>query len=351
MMRGIELVDLAKRITESRSLKADYLAPASALEMAVQDDGKIGLKAFDGPDIPGVRPIAHGQIGSYLAIPKPYYDRMLQHDPRLLANNVNRWFRDSNDKRMLRTMAGDLRGFLSDRYQRIENEEVAEQVLPVLFEAGVTVKSCEVTERRLYITAVNPRVRSDVKVGDVVEAGVTISNSEVGFGAVSVRPFANRLFCDNGMVLPDGKFSAKHVGRRLSEDEDLNAIFADDTRQADDRALLLKCRDTVRAALDEARFSRQVDKMRALAEGRVTGDPSKCVELLAQKAGITESEKGGLLGKLIEGGDLSAWGLTNAVTALAHNAADYDRSMELCEAGGKLLDLPKGEWKQILEAA
>jgi hypothetical protein len=353
MKNGISLVDLARRIEENKSLKADFVAPASSLRMVVVRDSKPGLfsTVSNGPQVPAIRPIAHGQIGTYLGIPKPYYDRMLDKDPALLADNVNRWFRDTGDRRMLRTMAGDLRAFMSDRYHRIENEEIAEAVLPVLMEAGVTIRSCEVTEKRMSIVALLPRVRAEVKVGDIVEAGVRVGNSEVGFGAASVSPFVHRLVCLNGMTVPDRKLSARHVGRRIQEGGDLNAIFSDEAKRADDRAIMLKVRDVVRHALDESAFKASVDKMTKLTEGRVTGDPVKAVEVLAQKVGANDKEKGGILRSLIEGGDLSAWGMLNAVTAQAHTVDDYDRGLDLTEAGGKLLDLPKGEWKQILEAA
>jgi len=48
---------------------------------------------------------------------------------------------------------------------------------------------------------------------------------------------------------------------------------------------------------------------------------------------------------------LSAWGLLNSVTAQAHTATSYDRNIEIIEAGGAILDLPKTEWRTILEAA
>jgi hypothetical protein len=302
--------------------------------------------------LPAIRPVAHDQIGGFLNIPAKYYDRMAAEAPELLTDNVNLWLKRSNDRRMLRTMGGDLRAFLSDRYQRIENEEIAETVLPILFDAKVQIRSCEVTERRMYITAVVPTIRAEVKVGDVVEAGVTISNSEVGLGAVVVAPFIHRLVCLNGMTINDAKLSARHVGRRISDGEDLNRIYQDDTRKADDHALLLRVRDVVRSAMDEGIFKQRVDRMTALTEGKVTGDPTKVVEVLAQKVGATENEKGGILRSLIQGGDLSAWGLLNAVTHQAHaETVSYDRGMEFAAAGGQLLDLPKTEWKRILEAA
>ncbi len=87
-----------------------------------------------------------------------------------------------------------------------------------------------------------------------------------------------------------------------------------------------------------------------LTERKIEGDPAKAVEVLAQKIGANEGERGNILRALIEGGDTTAWGLTNAVTAQAHGGS-YDRAVEFAQAGGSLLNLPKAEWKEILEAA
>ena len=67
----------------------------------------------------------HDQIGSRAGIPAKYYDRMLTEAPDLLATNVNAWHRINPARRMVRTLGGDARSFLSDRYNRIENEEIA----------------------------------------------------------------------------------------------------------------------------------------------------------------------------------------------------------------------------------
>ena len=351
MHRGISLTDLARKIEGNKALKADYVADARSLSMMVQDDGKVALHAASVGSLP-ILPLAHDQIASKLAIPSKYYDRMLAGAPDLLADNVNRWIGQDRDRRMLRTIGGDLRAFLSDRYHRVENEEIAEVVLPVLSQVpGIQIISCEVTDRRMHIVATTPALQREVKVGDVVQAGVAISNSEVGLGAVSITPLIYRLVCLNGMKVNDAAMRRSHVGRRLDENENLNALFSDETRRADDRALLLKVRDVVRGAIDDAVFGRTVERLTGLTERRITGDPAKSVEMLAKKVGANEDERGGILRSLIEGGDLSAWGLLNAVTHQAHGAASYDRSMEFVEAGGAVLDLPASEWRTILEAA
>lgn len=344
MNKGISLVELAQTIEKQKAEKHDMIAATNALTMT--DDAK-GLIVAGQAEYK-INGNAHNQIGARLGIPAKYYDRMAEEVPHLLAANVNTWFNKKPERRLIRTMAGTTRAFLSDRYQRIDNHEIAEVALPILAGiADVQIVSTQITESRMYIQAVSPRIQGEVKVGDVVQAGVIISNSEVGAGAVTVAPMIYRLICLNGMIVPDRKFSTYHVGRRIEDNE---ALWQDDTRKADDRAVLLKVRDMVMAAVDALNFSKTLDQMRGMTEAKIEGDPAKTIEVLGKKIGTSEFEQGGILRALIQGGDLSAWGLINAVTAQAHTA-QYDRAVEFEAAGGVLLNLDKDEWKRILVAA
>lgn len=327
-------------------MKLDLIADTAVMEMVVHEDKVLALGVRDHGSYP-IRPVAHEQIAGRLKIPKAYYDRMLREDPHLLATNVDAWFWRFPEKRMVRTLGGDARAFLSNRYNRVDHIDIAEVALPVLADIpDVEIASVQVTESKMYIQAVSPRLRGEVAVGDVVRGGVIISNSEIGQGSVSVASFFERLRCRNGMVAME-KFRQNHVGRQIDDSE---TLWQDDTRQAEDRAILLKVRDMVRAAVDETRFSGFLSKMTGLTQARVSGDPVKAVEVLAEKIDATETERGGMLRALIEGGDLSAWGLLNAVTAQAHAATDHDRNVALQAIGGQLLELPAGEWRQVLEA-
>jgi hypothetical protein len=346
MLKGLSLSELAQRIEGLKTQKKDFIADTASVEMRPSETGTSLVIPSQQPL--AIRPTAHNQIANRLGIPVKYYDRMLADQPELLAQNVNTWFHANPEKRMVRVLKDNVRAFLSNQYQRIENEEIAEVALPVLLDIPqVQIVSCEVTERRMYIQAVSPRVQGEVKVGDVVQAGVVISNSEIGFGAVSVTPMVYRLRCLNGMILPDQRFSARHVGRKIEDNE---ALWADDTKKADDRAILLKVRDMVRNAVGEIEFGKVVAKMQGMTEAKIVGNPAAAVEVLAQKIGANETETGGILRSLIEGGDLSKWGVLNAVTAQAHDATDYDRAVDFEKLGGQLLELPQAEWKQVLEA-
>ena len=85
---------------------------------------------------------------------------------------------------MVRTLDGQARAFLSDRYRRLDNFDLASSVLPVLGEMGdgIQIISAEMTETRMYIKVINKRLELEVQKGDVVQAGMVLSNSEVFCG-------------------------------------------------------------------------------------------------------------------------------------------------------------------------
>lgn len=356
MHYGLSLQDMAKRLEADAAAKHDVVASARACFVQAyqpSDDHPADIQlSVEGDGTYRMQPLASDQLRQWADIPAKYWTRMQNAAPDLLAANVNEWLGRSRSKRMVRTMRGNARAWLSDRYHRIEHDQIARMALPVLMDyPGLKIRSCEVTDRRLYICATLPSVQGEVKVGDVVQAGVRITNSEVGFGTFSVSPFVLRLVCDNGMTMPDSALKVRHAGRRVDEGV-LDDVYADDTRRADDKALMLKVRDLTRHALSEAGLQESLTQMRALTERKVEGDPAKSVEVLAQNIGATETERGDILRALIEGGDLSAWGLANAVTAQAHKPElSYDRAAEFTEIGGKLATMPANKWQPILEAA
>lgn len=349
MKQGRSLVEMAQELTRRAAAKEDFVADTRSLAMT-DDAGTLALA--DRPLV--VSPLAHRQIGQWAKIPAKYYDLMLAEAPGLLSSNVNHWFRAAEDvRRMIRTLDGQARAFLSDRYRRIDNEQIAEAVLPVLFDGGpdIRIESCEVTDSKLYLKAVFPRIEGEVKRGDVVQSGILISNSEVGLGSLSVQPLVFRLVCTNGMVMNDSGLSRYHVGGKVGDGANIEALLRDETKAADDRALMLKLQDVVRASLSQIQFDAALAKMRAAAEGVTVARPVQAVESLAKSFTLSTSEKDSVLSNLIRGQDYSRWGMLNAVTAVANDHESYDRATELEEMGGRILDLAANDWRLIAEAA
>jgi len=355
MKTGRSLTDLAAEIERQGNAKRDLVGSTAVMGMIAPAPGQTGaprLVVNDHGEF-GIGPIAHRQIAERVKIPATYYDRMQTDAPHLLASNVNHWFKAKPEARMVRTLDGTARAFLSDRFRPIDNLPVAEAALAALQEAApdMEIASCEVTERRLYLKATFPRIQGEVKKGDVVQAGLLLQNSEVGLGALEVSPFSMRLVCLNGMVHTEFGQRRNHVGRHTGGDGEAREFYADDTLKADDRALLLKIRDTVKLVASETAFQRIVGKMREAEGAQITGDPAKAVEVLAERFHLNDGERGGVLRHLIAGGSLSAWGLANAVTRAAEDADSYDRATELERMGGQIIELPRQDWRVMAEAA
>jgi hypothetical protein len=351
MLKGLDIVALAQKIDKQSALKRDFITSAKSLAMT--DRGDLIVPTPSGALVTPVTDYAHGQISAYTDIPMRYYRRMRESDPALLQHNVNTWLgrRADSDMRMVRTLDGSTRALLSNGYRRIDNAQVARAVLPALADLpGLQPVALEVTDRRLHMAFTLPRVAGEVGKGDVVQIGVAIRNSEIGAARFVVTPLIYRLVCLNGLIMPDGGLKQRHVGRRVEDTEELDSIeYKDDTLEADDRALALKARDAVTAALSEATFSKHLERMRALADMPITA-VDKAIDRVAKIAELREPEKASMLQSLLSSGLPSAWGLVNAVTAQAHGATDFERSMELADAGGKLLSLAPSEWTQVLAA-
>ena len=353
MKTGRNLQEVLVELNRQNQAKQDFISPAQG--MRLREDGQtfeINHLTTSQQEVFGTSSLFHRQVASALGIPAKYYDLMQAQKPELLAENVNSWFADKPSSYMVRSMdygAGQVaRALLSERYRRIDNMEIATAVLPLF--AGndqYEVMSCEVTENRLYLKVVNHRLEMEVRKGDIVQAGVMISNSEVGLGAVSIQPLVYRLVCTNGMVVNDMGERRHRVGRQAKAVEDSFALYSDETMEAEDKAFLLKLRDTTMAAIDEARFSQVVGRLQESMAVPITGKVQDVVQLTAQSYGINAEEQEGILKYLIEGGDLSLYGLSNAVTRASQDVVSYDRATTLEGIGWQVATMEPQQWKQI----
>jgi hypothetical protein len=349
MKTGRTLQELAVELDRQNRAKRDFVVSSAATGMEESaelfslyrplDSGLREVEPFN------ISELFHRQLGTSLGIPAKYYDKMRSDYPALLAGNVNGWLGKTPTRHTVRTLDGTARAFLSDRYRRIDNYEIAQAILPVISEMpDARVESCEVTENRMYLKVVNPRLEADIIPGDTVQAGVVISNSEVGLGSVSVMPLLYRLVCLNGMVVNDLGKRKYHVGR---ENADNWELFSDATLRADDTAFMLKLADIVRTAVDAARFGVIVDRLRETVGAKITAPVADVVELAGSRYGFTKNEGDGILQHLITGGDLSLYGLSNAVTRTANDSESYDRATALEGVGWEIATMEPRLWREL----
>jgi len=210
------------------------------------------------------------------------------------------------------------------------------------------VKSCEVTETRLYLQLVTPRVEAEIRKGDVVQAGIVISNSEVGAATLSVKPLIYRLVCTNGMIADTESKVYRHLGGRLQVTEASGVeILTDQTRAAQDEATMMAVRDLVDHFTSAQGFQGIVDRIKEVADQPIKGQATDVVEVLGKSYGLREGEVSGVLEAFLGEGDRTRWGLANAVTYLANTHEDYDRAIELEAVGGEVMALQGRDWNAL----
>lgn len=343
MKQGKSLIELCKELERQRLARKDFIAYTRSLMITTNEHGQSQLDVDLGNtnQIFNVNDLTHQQIASRLQIPLKYYQKMRLEYPSLLDENINSWFNKNGERRMLRTLDTNIRAFLSDRYRRLDNLELAEAVLPIIKEMkGAEIVSSDITDTHMYIKVINKKLKAEVAVNDVVQAGIVISNSEVGLGSLKVEPLIYRLVCKNGLIVKDYAQKRYHVGKQVESEESAYEIYRDETLEADDKAFFMKVQDTVRCAVDEAKFVLAVDKLRQTKQESTGDDPIKTVEILADKYILNQNERGGILRHFIMAGDNSKFGLINAITRSSQDIEDYNRATELERLGGELLALP-----------
>lgn len=366
MKSGKSLQELAVELHRQAESKRDFTAPLNRLHAVAQKSDspqkQLVIEGVNGGMT--LRPTAHKQMAEALKIPGDYYMRMLAEAPDLLARNVNRWLgsviafqQEHSDwfehspsqgqKKLIRTLDGQIRAILSDSYRPLDNYDLAEAVLPKLHELEAEVLSSEITESRFYLKAATPRIQGIVRVGDTIRAGIALSNSEIGLGSLRLEELDYKLECTNGMIR-DTAVRKAHLGRGArGQDaiEDAREWFKNETRIADDRAFFLKVRDAAAAMFDREKFDRRLLTYKTAAEQTIEGDPVKTVELVSKRFGLNETERTGVLQHLIRGADLSQWGLSNAITRASQDIESYDRATDLESIGGDVVQLDASVWR------
>ena len=178
MKTAKSIVELATEIQRQSESKKDFIVPTQSAQVVCNGNQQIVFDntAYDLTDH------ALAQIAERCKIPKRYLDYLRAEYPSLLTHNINELFQKFPEPRLIRTLEGKARAFLSDRYRPLDNAELAASVFPALQAADAKIVSCDITERKLYIKAVLPQVSALIPGGshlgdDNLNPGLTISNS------------------------------------------------------------------------------------------------------------------------------------------------------------------------------
>lgn len=277
---------------------------------------------------------------------------------------------------------GVLRAMLSDRYEIFDNLDVLTSVLAGVREADaeIEVRSCDLSESSMHCKVYSPgvaalaphflrgyrnpfanpdleaqrrRVTTQLDRGrdaaafegmgyehgeePVVFAGFRFSNSEVGKGAVTIKPELVVKVCRNGLTLPLLGERRMHLGAKM---EHGSVTWSLDTQRKQLELISAKTRDAVAEWLSPAFVQAQVEKIEEQA-GTSVREPDKTIKVISQKLGFSDAEREGVLMHFMAAGQPTAAGVANAVSSFSQTVADPDRADELDDQALKAMALVK----------
>ena len=374
MKEGKTIQEMAKTLENIKETAQDFVVPTSKLEaIAVPSSTMLPMTpteteadnmvclGFQNGDRKNfaMNNYTGGQVAGFTGIPTQYFRRLESENAGLLVNNINHGLRvaeKDKPKRMLRTYTEGgtplLRGFMSDKFFRLDNFDMFEAVYPIFEKHGLSIVSSELTDRKMYLKVLSPSLKTDLtKAGDTVQFGMVISNSDVGAGSARVEPLLYRLVCKNG-VISNAALTKYHIGKSASESAAYE-LYSDATKNMDAKAFFMKVVDLIEGSLRKDVFEAEVEKIKASMDDTIkSAEPEKVIELSMKATGVHgEGKKKSILSALASGNDgagYTRWGMVNSFTRAAQDEKiSYEESIELERAGGKILELSPASWKRI----
>lgn len=372
MKQAQTLEQLVRTVVDNTEKKADYIVNTEG-DVALIDCDELprGVALiYRRPDVAELQRYEcsdyfHQQIAGRLKIPSGYYFRLLQDHRPLLLENVNTLLRKEPALRMIRTIRQDgrqiARAFLSNRFLRIDNEDVLAGVLPVMtseLREKTDVLSSYVDSEKMFIKAcvtgddmaidLGPTARDGKR--DIVRPGFVLRNDECGGGTATAEGFFYRDYCRNGCVFGRHtlfSYSRRHVGAAIQESGYMSPISAE-TRRLETAAITSAMRDAVSAVTSSEYREAMRDHLLDAKDSKPVASPVAAVEALGRVVSISRAESTAVLENLLRDGDLTRWGMANAVTRVANSEdVSYRRACELEDIGARVLDMQLSRWNQL----
>lgn len=361
--------DLYQLLALQRSQVVDLILPAEKVHLfngKLEVSGAEPILRQDGVLDPNgsyrLTSHADGQLASQFDIPVKYLRRMRDESVDLLDFNVNSWANHPSyaEKKVLARLfwaddpdhpenVGVARSFMSNRYGARDNFDTLASVIAGVKEAGLRADNLkfhgDLTERKFYVVIDAPEIQGyahslfenyrspylgrhggDAAVNlPIVSAGLIVANSEIGAASLSVTPRITFRMCDNGAQQTQDAVAFRHTGARLDEG---TVDWSVDTRAAANELSKQQVKDAVKAFLNVDYVDRKITEMEAEA-GAPVNDIPKVIEAVSQEFGYNEDEAKDLMNFFMDGGQRTAGGVLNAVTAMVQGYEDADRAYEI----------------------
>jgi len=251
----------------------------------------------------------------------------------LLAHNLNELYARKGGRFLLRSHDQELRGFLSDRYRRLDSRPLVEAFAGACEKVGAVPVQGYVTDTKVALKAMLPMVFEPAP-NEVVAFYVYWGNSDYGNGAHELKVGILRLWCTNYAIMDD-VLRQVHLGKRLTE----NISWSQKTYELDTKAMASAIEDIVSQSLNADRTTELCDAIRVAHEEKI--DPRKAIARLkkdltkGEAADVVEAFNSPDVENLPPGN--TVWRMSNAISWVAGKTEDTERKLDLMKVAGKAM--------------
>ncbi|MBO6936784.1 MAG: DUF932 domain-containing protein [Deltaproteobacteria bacterium] len=280
-----------------------------------------------------IRDLAFSQLCQRIGAPSSYLKAL---PAKLQMANLNWGLARQESQALLRLAGNEVRAIVSERYAALDDELVLNMVADCLDRSGygddAMVRAIS-TGPHTVLRVTLPGEGRAVKVGDVIEHGIDIANSELGLRSVQVTPVTYRLVCSNGMRSwkSEATMRMRHVGDpdRLADQlrDAIPVAFAEARGDLDRWA---RAMDTL---IDDA-----LDEVESLRGFGLTKADVRAVagEIVSEVPALPEDSFAESVEQALQGQPTTAFDVANAITSTARSKSTEAR-LAIEEAGHRYL--------------
>lgn len=250
----------------------------------------------------------------------------------LVAHNLNKLYAKNHERFLLRAVNGQLRGFLSSSYRRLDSRPLLDAFIGVVRKFGARPVDGFALETKMRVRAILPMVFEPFP-GEIMAFGAELADSDFGDGALTLSGFVLRMWCTN-LATTEDVLTKVHLGKRMTD-----VRLSEQTYQLDTQTMTSAVNDLSSHVLGAGAVNGYLDMVRSANEAKV--DPKQIDGWIKKNLGTTEGDRAkekfaSADVEMLPAGQ-TKWRWSNAISWLANETEDERRKLELQDLAGGLL--------------
>lgn len=292
-------------------------------------------------DVGRLHPNALQQLASRAGVPLQYIQKLQGREEPWARELAEANFREllshqePSTRYLMRSVAGQVRGVLSDSYKRLDMPSILESYVGAASALGAVPLDAVGSDLRLAMRFALPVIHEPM-ANEVMVYGVELRSSDYGVGSLGVTFIMMRVVCTN-LATGSDALRRVHLGARLTDE---SIQYSARTMELDAAAVCSAMGDTVSHLLSPDHINKVNRGLAAagsekLGMGQVSG---LLKEYLTKKDAETAAETFTQDNDIINlPAEPTRWRLSNLLSLMANREPNAERKLDLQDAAGKVI--------------